>query len=144
MNSCALMITVLTILYNLWFHTRNHVAYHTWGEPEQAPHDGYYEKITCTYLKVTIFLQVLLFDISADWPKMQNFVLASISYIRICQSCTIFIYKIIVLVHSVFKPRSQKNVPENNCHLKVCMYVCVCVCVCVWWYFVHVFITQVH
>ena len=33
-----------------------------------------------TPVKVTIFLRVLMFDISADWPKNVNFVLANISY----------------------------------------------------------------
>ena len=34
------------------------------------------------YFKVTIFLWVLMFDISADWPKVQNFVPANISYLH--------------------------------------------------------------
>ena len=35
-----------------------------------------------TYLKVTICLRVLMFDISEDWPKTQNFVPTVISYMH--------------------------------------------------------------
>ena len=49
------------------------------------------------YLKVTIFLRVLMFVISVDQPKNAKF-------------CT---------RKRCFKSKLQKNVPANNCHLKV-------------------------
>ena len=65
-----------------------------------------------------------MFDISADWPKTQNFVLTNISdsipniefvdplpCLR-AQIANISTYKV------CFKPKSQKNVPANNCHLR--------------------------
>ena len=50
-----------------------------------------------------------MFDISAEWPKIANFVPTNSSHQNIsnCQPCTISVYKL------------QKNVPANNCHLRV-------------------------
>ena len=65
--------------------------------------------------------------INVGWigPKTQNFVPANISYTHIehWNVSTLYHYHVQIAKFSTrktsFKPKSQKNVPANNCHPKV-------------------------
>ena len=68
-----------------------------------------------------------MFDISVIGPKTQNFVPANISYIYMHYKALEFIDPVSFSRTNrkfstrklCFKPKSQKNVPANNCHPKL-------------------------
>ena len=67
------------------------------------------------YLKVTNFLWVLIFDISADWPKNVNISYKHYSSIEHYNLSALYHFRIQIAKFNTYKtcfrPKSQKNVP---------------------------------
>ena len=78
-------------------------------------------------LKWLFFLQILTFDISADWPKNAKFcthkyqlhVYRTLEQSHVCVQITNISTRKVC-----FKPKSEKNVPAYNCHPKVARIGC--------------------
>ena len=73
-----------------------------------------------------LFLRVLTFDITTDWPKNAKFCTCelilpyTIPNVRTCRLFTVSTYKLHISTRNVcFKPKSQKSIPANICHPKV-------------------------